>query len=265
MSLLSLIKPIIGKPDSTEDVKLVNALTAIEAWANGQIDHTNLNAAAGITEEQLAAAVKALLNAKTSGLSIVVHEASAEVKAGELFTCSKGLTATMPKAALNVPAGVWNYSAEAVKVKCAAGDNFLGDFLGVGGGHGEITLLPGQHITVLGDATKAWLITGGEPEREASYSAMAKVLTEGTEYEHEYSAYRETLVNIKSWAVGASVGLQIKVNGIIVVKNTTLHPPGAEEGESLFGPLLVPAGQKLRIERASGAGTLDVETSALSR
>jgi hypothetical protein len=54
VSLLSLVKPIIGKPDSSEDVKLVNALTAIEAWANGQIDHNNLNAAAGITSGQIA-------------------------------------------------------------------------------------------------------------------------------------------------------------------------------------------------------------------
>jgi hypothetical protein len=53
MSLLTLVKPIIGKPDSTEDVKLVNALTAIEAWANGQIDSTNLKALAEIVGTQL--------------------------------------------------------------------------------------------------------------------------------------------------------------------------------------------------------------------
>lgn len=42
MSKLTITKPEIGKPDATEDVKLVNALTAIETWANGQIDSTNL-------------------------------------------------------------------------------------------------------------------------------------------------------------------------------------------------------------------------------
>lgn len=45
MSILSLLKPIIGKPDATEDVKIVNALTAIESWANGNIDGTNISAA----------------------------------------------------------------------------------------------------------------------------------------------------------------------------------------------------------------------------
>src|ERR1700743_1103135 len=42
MTKLSLFKPEMGKPGATEDVKLVNALTAIEAWANGEIDTTNL-------------------------------------------------------------------------------------------------------------------------------------------------------------------------------------------------------------------------------
>jgi hypothetical protein len=42
MSKLTIIKPEVGKPDATEDVKIVNALTAIENWANGLIDSTNI-------------------------------------------------------------------------------------------------------------------------------------------------------------------------------------------------------------------------------
>lgn len=41
MSLLSLVLPTIGQPDSTEDPKLNTALTAIQTWANGNIDPVN--------------------------------------------------------------------------------------------------------------------------------------------------------------------------------------------------------------------------------
>jgi hypothetical protein len=79
MTKLSITKPEIGKPDSTEDVKLVNALTAIEAWANGEIDTTNLAAAAGITEGQLSSAVRTLLNQKTAGGETHKFTAAAEL------------------------------------------------------------------------------------------------------------------------------------------------------------------------------------------
>lgn len=42
MSLLSLVLPIAGQADSTEDVKVTSALTAIQTWANGNVDATNL-------------------------------------------------------------------------------------------------------------------------------------------------------------------------------------------------------------------------------
>ncbi len=42
MGLLSLILPIVGQPDKTEDVKIPNALAAIQSWANGGIDATNI-------------------------------------------------------------------------------------------------------------------------------------------------------------------------------------------------------------------------------
>lgn len=45
MSLLSIVLPTIGQPDSTEDPKIVNAYTAISTWANGNIDASNMTAA----------------------------------------------------------------------------------------------------------------------------------------------------------------------------------------------------------------------------
>ena len=65
MSKLSITKPEIGKPDSTEDVKIVNALAAIEVWGNALIGN-----GAGVPESELAAAVQTKLNAKTSDLNL---------------------------------------------------------------------------------------------------------------------------------------------------------------------------------------------------
>jgi len=42
MTKLTIVQPEIGKPDSTEDVKIVNAFTALMAWANGEIDGANI-------------------------------------------------------------------------------------------------------------------------------------------------------------------------------------------------------------------------------
>lgn len=45
MTTLSLVLPQIGQPDTTEDVKLINGLTAIQSVINGNLDSTNLSAA----------------------------------------------------------------------------------------------------------------------------------------------------------------------------------------------------------------------------
>lgn len=44
MSLLNLTLPSIGQPNSTEDVKIVNALTAIQSVVNGNLDSSNFAA-----------------------------------------------------------------------------------------------------------------------------------------------------------------------------------------------------------------------------
>jgi len=48
VSLLSLILPTLQQPDSTEDVKVNNALSAIQTWANGQVDFSNFAPGAGL-------------------------------------------------------------------------------------------------------------------------------------------------------------------------------------------------------------------------
>jgi microcystin-dependent protein len=56
MGLLSLVLPVVGLADKTEDVKISNALAAIQSWANGGIDATNL-ANGAVTAEKLGVAV----------------------------------------------------------------------------------------------------------------------------------------------------------------------------------------------------------------
>jgi hypothetical protein len=41
MSHLTLTLPILNQPDSTEDPKIINAFTAIQTWANGNVDWSN--------------------------------------------------------------------------------------------------------------------------------------------------------------------------------------------------------------------------------
>lgn len=43
MGTLSLTLPVIGQPNSTEDVKIPNALTAIQTLVNTNLDYANLN------------------------------------------------------------------------------------------------------------------------------------------------------------------------------------------------------------------------------
>jgi hypothetical protein len=261
MSILSLIKPIIGQPDATQDPKIVNALTAIETWANGQIDSTNLKALAiveaaiangSVSEGKLSAAVQALLNAKVSGLAFVVHAASAEAKAGELFAATKGLTVTLPKAELNVSLGVYNFSAEAVKVKVAAGDIIDGDVITEAT---EITLLRFQHVTLQGDAAKVWLITAGEPKRESAYTA-AKTVASGVELEP--SATRPTQV-VATMLMGSAAEVELFCGGVRFSFPTAPGASGANQSVTF----ICPAGAKWKwVEHK--ATVFQVEYSYLS-
>jgi hypothetical protein len=53
MGTISLQNPVIGQPDTTEDVKVQNNFTTLQTVINGNIDTNNLNAAAGIVDTQL--------------------------------------------------------------------------------------------------------------------------------------------------------------------------------------------------------------------
>jgi hypothetical protein len=110
VSKLSIIKPEIGKPDATEDVKIVNALAVIEAWGNGEIDSTNLKGegvessavkTGAITEAKLSVAVQLLLNAKTAGgetkKSIIATEQSRENAAYGLLATPDEVTVVLPE------------------------------------------------------------------------------------------------------------------------------------------------------------------------
>jgi hypothetical protein len=43
MTTVSLILPEVGKPDSTQDPRIVTAFTTLQTWANGNVDSTNLS------------------------------------------------------------------------------------------------------------------------------------------------------------------------------------------------------------------------------
>ena len=67
MGLINPTLPTVGQPNSTEDVDVLNALTTIRNVINGGLDSANLAAAAGITADQLAAAVAAAAGLSQSG------------------------------------------------------------------------------------------------------------------------------------------------------------------------------------------------------
>jgi len=54
MTEVSLVLPEIGKPDKTQDPRINTAFTAIQTWANGNVDSSNLKAE-GVENSRLAA------------------------------------------------------------------------------------------------------------------------------------------------------------------------------------------------------------------
>jgi hypothetical protein len=81
MGQISLLTPVLGQSDSTEETKVVSNFRTIETVINGEIDTSNLAAAAGVTAAQLARAVNeaAALNNGSSvrrGKTIIATEES---------------------------------------------------------------------------------------------------------------------------------------------------------------------------------------------
>jgi hypothetical protein len=55
MGIISIVQPVIGQPDTTEDVKIQNAFTILQNVINGALDTNNLSSTAGIKFSQIAA------------------------------------------------------------------------------------------------------------------------------------------------------------------------------------------------------------------
>lgn len=219
MSLLTLIKPILGKPDATEDVKLVNALTAIEAWANGQIDHTNLTAAAGILGSQVAAAtiaesnlteaLQALVNAKVAGLAVTTQAGNYVAKPGDLVLATgAGKTITVP-VTLNAQTCVFCAQAGETTVEAASGV-IVGDFTDAA----SCKLASNQHLLLVGDGTNARIIAG-EPKREQEYSAAVGLTREEAEAGHKPSSTCAALVVFSTSTTG-----EVTVDGVRITSRT---------------------------------------------
>jgi hypothetical protein len=118
MTTLSLILPEIGKPDHTQDPKIVTALTEIQTWGNGNIGTANLEThllagaweavtlGAKIEEETALQTIRAR---SILGGAAVELRGAAKVKAGEELKLTETLL-TLP-AGLRPPATVEPLSA----------------------------------------------------------------------------------------------------------------------------------------------------------
>lgn len=188
MTKLTLIKPEIGQKNLTEEPKVGNAFTAIEQWANGEIDSTNIKNES-LTEEDFATAVKTLLNQKSSGLSVVSHAISATAVSGELALMTKtGTTLELPAPTLNANVGVYYAeSAGSITVKASTGA-IAGDFTSAT----SVKLLANQHLLLTADGV-FWRIMAGEPKREGAATRPTKTKAE-CEAGVEFSATRPAFV-----------------------------------------------------------------------
>jgi hypothetical protein len=99
-------------------------------------------------------------------LDLVYRSTSATLTAGETALFTSSATATLPNTSgvITILAG----PAATVKVKAGV---IYGDFVVAAS---EITLLPNQHVTLLGTTSGEWKIIAGEPKREQTYGALTE-------------------------------------------------------------------------------------------
>lgn len=197
MTKLTLTKPEVGQKNLTEEPKVGNALTAIEQWANGEIDTFNLKNE-GIEEVDLSAAVKALLGAKVSGFTVTSHAGSVTGVGGELAVMEgNGTTYKLPTPTANTTVAVFcGTQPTSIKVQ-ASGTKIYGDFIT---GIETITLAQLQHVTLIANGT-VWLIVAGT-------AAPVVVGAPGT-----------TGPNIASWGLIGSAGAIETGSGDYTVSN----------------------------------------------
>jgi hypothetical protein len=258
MTKLTLTKPEVGGKNTTEEPKVGNALTAIEQWANGEIDTTNLKNG-GVEEVDLSAAVQTLLNQKSSGLSVVSHAVSVTAASGELALMTKtGTTLELPAPTLNANVGVYYAeTAGSITVKASSGA-IAGDFIASAT---SVKLLPNQHVLLTADGS-AWRIMAGEPKREAAYEAKTITLAEA-EAGVIPSATRSALVTLSAKRVGTGgyVTLAPTVGGTGVglsscyVGAEAIAPQASLTFETLPGETW-----KATMAVSSGSATLNVAT-----
>jgi hypothetical protein len=268
MSILSLVKPIIGKPDATEDVRIVNALTAIEVWANGNIGADNLLAESileaalakgSVGESRLSAAVIALLGAKVSGLSVEAVAAELfEGKNGKLHIASHATAiCTLPKPVANTTIGVYA-DGVTVSVKCSEG-HINGGFVKE---ESTIVLPPGTLVILQAEGT-GYLITSGEPRREAKYSAPKAYDRAEAEAGITTSASRDVEALLSVYGEGeTAMAWTFKVGGQLLVPSSAHNSLKVLYQRSTY-PLRVPAGQALQLA-AGSSGVEGVEASILT-
>lgn len=242
MTKLTLTKPEVGQKNLTEEPKVGNALTAIEQWANGEIDTFNLKNE-GIEEVDLSAAVKALLGAKVSGFTVTSHAGSVTGVGGELAVMEgNGTTYKLPTPTANTTVAVFcGTQPTSIKVQ-ASGTKIYGDFIT---GIETITLAQLQHVTLIANGT-VWLIVAGEPKREQLYSGFTAHTKVELEAGVEISASRPAMVSVRvegAWAGAESISVGGKAAAIVAK---------AEAGSNLStATVYVPPGQKVTVLRAA--------------
>lgn len=177
MSKLTIPAPVVGEKVTAAEPKVGTDITTIETWANGEIDSTNIKAE-GITEADLDAATKTLLNSKSfAALTLVKkNEAAFTAASGELVLMEKEASVlTLPEPTAGRIIGAYCASTiTSIKVKpTKVATKVFGDFLGSGGA-AEITLTGSQHVILQAEGSN-WLILAGEPKREAAYTTHGLV------------------------------------------------------------------------------------------
>lgn len=155
MGLISLQTPVVGLPNGTEDVKVVNDFTILQTLVNGNLDTNNLNASAGITAAQLAPGAGRLFYSPT-----VVSVAAAD---GALVVANAGaLTVSLPGPTVNAlvgvlaGAGVGPTSVVQVAATGGAHINGIGLFVATGLQLGRF----GSFVLLQCDGANWWVIAG---------------------------------------------------------------------------------------------------------
>lgn len=151
MGLLNLTLPSIGQPNSTEDVDVVNAFSAIQTLVNGNLDATNLTAA---TQQQLG-----LTSAGRGATNIATSESRSNVAYGTLPTPDQVSNVVLPTNGLLIIGyqATWQQSTGVATAAVFIGANQL-KVLGTGNGAPTV-----QEATFSGAGTGTDLALGTTP------------------------------------------------------------------------------------------------------